>query len=275
VSLPELARAQQGGLFPLSPIRRQRVACDQELPIYKKIKYQYYGYYPTSWHPFPAGWGYPNPEAPDKAKSFRDQKLGAREEDQMELPPEGAAPARPEGGRSPVPPLPPGGRSPFEEPDTDKPGGAPAAPRGGQAPLDLPQGRDPFQLDKPANPPAAAPNAPRASRTRPTNPPGVSNGPELAAPAEDPDLVPGRRTSRNNAEEATDSQAEDSPLLALPNVNLPPVHDTTVFGTEPPPAVANTADSATNSTTSPGASPPRRGFLSGLFSNLGLNWTRR
>ena len=41
VSLPELARAQQGGLFPLAPIRRQRVPCDQQDPIYKTYKYQY------------------------------------------------------------------------------------------------------------------------------------------------------------------------------------------------------------------------------------------
>jgi len=138
----------------------------------------------------------------------------------------------------------------------------------------LPQGGDPFQLDKPANPPAAAPNSPRASRTRPTTQPAVSDGPELAAPAEERGPALGRRTSRNNANEATDAQAEDGPLLALPNVNLPPVHDTTVFGTEPPQAVAN-ADPAANSTTSPGSPPPRRGFLSGLFSNMGLNWTRR
>jgi len=271
VSLPELARAQQGGLFPLSPIRRQRVPCDQEDPVYKKIKYQYYGYHPTCWHRFPDGWGCPSAEAPDKAKSFREQKLGAMEDEQMQAPPEEGG-MRPDGTKPP-PALPPGGRSPFEELDTGKPGDAPAAPRGGQAPLNLPK-PDPFDLDKPANPPAAAPNSPRASRTRPTTRPAVSNGPELSAPAEDGGLTSGRRTSRNNAEEATDAQSEDGPLLAVPGVNLPPVHDTTVFGTEPPPAVAN-ADPAANSNTSPGSTPPRRGFLSGLFSNLGLNWTRR
>ena len=33
--LPELAHAQQTGLFPLAPIRRQRPPCDQEDPAYK------------------------------------------------------------------------------------------------------------------------------------------------------------------------------------------------------------------------------------------------
>jgi hypothetical protein len=57
-------------------------------------------------------------------------------------------------------------------------------------------------------------------------------------------------------------------------VNLPPVYDRESFGTEPAQAaIAN--DAATDSTSNPGAQAPRRGFLSGLFNNLGLNWTRR
>ena len=79
LSLPELAQAQQGGLFPLAPIRRQRVPCNQEDPIYKIYKHQYFGYHPTCWRPFPNGWGCPSPEAPDRAKSFEKQKLGAGE----------------------------------------------------------------------------------------------------------------------------------------------------------------------------------------------------
>ncbi|MFI5459360.1 MAG: hypothetical protein ACHRXM_28375 [Isosphaerales bacterium] len=272
VSLPELARAQQSGLFPLSPIRRQRVPCDQQDPIYKTYKYQYFGYHPTCWRRFPDGWGCPSPDAPDKAKSFRDIPRSAGEPEPEALPDEG--PARPDGTKPPVPPLPPGGRSPFEELDTGKPSNAPAAPRGGQAPLTLPPG-DPFRLDdKPGNPPAAAPNPPRASRLRPATPPALSNGPELSAPAEERGRMPASRTSRIDADEATDARAEDGPLLALPNVNLPPVHDSAIFGTEPPQATAAN-DAGTNSTTSPVTSPPRRGFLSGLFNNLGLNWTRR
>jgi hypothetical protein len=269
VSLPELARAQQGGLFPLAPIRRQRVPCDQEDPIYKKIKEQYFGVHPTCWRRFPDGWGCPSPERPDKDKSFRDQPLDTGEEPLMDQERPGPGmPGRPDGTRPAIPVIPERGPSPFEE---ERPGNPPGAPRGGQAPLPLP---DPFQLDDRAKPPGAAADAPRAGRTRPGTPPAVHNGPELSAPADEAGRIPGNRTSRNDRDEATDAQTENGPLLALPNVNLPPVYDPAAFGTE---AAQATADSstATNSPTSPGSSPPRRSFLSGLFNNLGLNWTRR
>jgi len=272
VSLPELARAQQGGLFPNAPIRRQRVPCDQQDPIYKTYKYQYWGYHPTCWRRFPDGWGCPSPEAPNKEKSFEKQPLNVGspiEGGDVGRPDEGMS-HRPDTARPRLPDLPPAGRDPFAPPpDTDKPGNAPAAPRGGQAPLPLPSG-DPFQLDKPDNPPANAPKPPRASRTRPAAPSAVSSGPELSAPAEDTGRIPGSRTSRND----TDGTGEDGPLLALPAVNLPPINDSSYFGTEPPQATASN-DPAANSTTSPGSPPPRRSFLSGLFSNLGVNWTRR
>jgi hypothetical protein len=35
VGAPTLAHAQQGGLFPLAPIRRERVPCPMEDPVYK------------------------------------------------------------------------------------------------------------------------------------------------------------------------------------------------------------------------------------------------
>src|SRR5262249_47506265 len=76
VSLAERAQAQQTGLFPLAPIRRERVPCANEDPIYKLYKQQYFGYHYTCWRPFPAGWGCPSKEAPDREKSFREQPLG-------------------------------------------------------------------------------------------------------------------------------------------------------------------------------------------------------
>ena len=82
LSLPELAQAQQTGLFPLAPIKRQRVPCDQEDPIYKTYKHQYFGYHPTCWRPFPDGWGCPSRLAPTKAdweKSLKETPLGNRE----------------------------------------------------------------------------------------------------------------------------------------------------------------------------------------------------
>jgi hypothetical protein len=273
VSLPELARAQQTGLFPLAPIRRQRVPCDQEDPIYKTYKQRYFGYHPTCWDQFPAGWGCPSRYGPDKAKSFKEfpPTVGERLEPGLEgEPAEGMQPL-PGATRPPErPPLPSGGRSPFDEPtDTDRPGTAPRNPRGGQAPLPTPPG-DPFDLDKPA-----APAAPQPGQGRPAAPGAANNGPELSAPADQPGSTHGARSSQNeSADEPTDRDGM-GPVLALPRVNLPPVDDPGVpFGTQPPTPPADVASSV-NSTPAANNSTPRRGFLSGLFSNLGLNWARR
>ena len=65
VSLSGRVEAQQTGLFPLAPIRRQRVPCDREDPTYKIYKQQYFGYHPTYWRTFPPGWGCPSTEAPE------------------------------------------------------------------------------------------------------------------------------------------------------------------------------------------------------------------
>src|SRR5271169_2736635 len=100
VSMPELARAQQSGLFPNSPIKRQRVPCDQQDPVYKLYKEKYFGYHPPCWRPFPTGWGCPSPEKPDVEKSFKERKLGTSEDqpagetDEMQQGDQG--PARPE-----------------------------------------------------------------------------------------------------------------------------------------------------------------------------------
>jgi hypothetical protein len=263
-SLPELARAQQTGLFPNMNVRRQRVPCDQEDPIYKVYKHQYYGYHPTCWRTFPSGWGCPSREAPNREQSFKEIPLQAGERlpsldqpetDEMRPPPATTRPG--------MPALPGGARSPFEE----EPGAPPGAPRGGQNPRQPPQ-RDPFELDKPDAPAAPAPGQPR--------PPGAgaaTNGPELSAPAATPPATQGARTSRNESTDEAVARDDDGPLLALPSVNLAPVDDPGVpFGTQPPPPAAPTASSTTATTA---ATTPRRGFLSGLFSNLGANWARR
>jgi hypothetical protein len=271
VSLPEPARAQQTGLFPNMNIRRQRVPCDQEDPIYKVYKHQYYGYHPTCWRPFPSGWGCPSREAPNREQSFKDfplqagALLGPAEQpgtDEMQPPPGTTRPG--------LPPLPGGARSPFEdEPDQARPGTAPANPRGGQNPRQLPQG-DPFELDKPATP-----AAPGTGQPRPPGPGAASNGPELSAPNATPPATQGARTSRNEPTDETVARDDDGPLLALPSVNLAPVDDPGVpFGTQPPPPPPAAA-TASNATATTAAATPRRGFLSGLFSNLGANWARR
>ena len=265
VSLPELARAQQTGLFPNMNIRRQRVPCDQEDPIYKVYKHQYYGYHPTCWRPFPNGWGCPSREAPNREQSFKEIPLQAGERlpsldqpgtDEMTPPPATTRPG--------MPALPGGARSPFEE----EPGAPPAAPRGGQNPRQAPQ-RDPFELDNKPD----APAAPAPGQSRPPGAGAATNGPELSAPAATPPATQGARTSRNESTDEAVARDDDGPLLALPSVNLAPVDDPGVpFGTQPPPPAAPTA-SSTSAT--PAATTPRRGFLSGLFSNLGANWARR
>lgn len=115
VGLPERAQAQQTGLFPLAPIRRQRVPCDQQDPTYKIHKYQYFGYHPTCWQPFPAGWGCPSPEAPNKAEAFRKQPFdagtGLNEPGPGNM---GPMPGEPDLTRPEVPPIPGGRPSPFE-----------------------------------------------------------------------------------------------------------------------------------------------------------------
>jgi hypothetical protein len=273
-AMPELARAQQSGLFPNAPIKRQRVPCDQEDPVYKIYKEKYFGYHPTCWRPFPTGWGCPSPEKPDVEKSFREQKLGTSEGMQTDA----ASPLDAQEGDQPVVPrpslpTPPGGRqvSPFEQlgPEGDKPANPPAPRQDQKPPADI--------FDSPDKPPADAPNAPRAGRTRPASPPVGDPGPELSAP-EQPARLGGARTSRLAPAEEADTREDDGPLLStLPNVSLPPVGTTPAgapFGTQVAQGDTMNADAATTQTT-PANSAPRRGFLSGLFNNLGLNWTRR
>jgi hypothetical protein len=269
VSLPELAQAQQSGLFPLAPIKRQRVPCDQQDPVYKLYKEKYFGYHPPCWRPFPTGWGCPSPEKPDVAKSFREQKLGTLEGAEQG---DTGEPAQGDQGQGrPAVPALPGGRSPFEQPGPGggRPGGNPAAPRQDQKPV------SPFDLeDSPATKPDAAPGAPRgAGRAQPATPAIGEGTPDLSSPDES-GRVQGARTSQILREEQVQPRNEDGPLLALPEVTLAPVAVSDAsFGTQP--AQTSTMTDDTAGAQAPANSAPRRGFLSGLFNNLGWNWTRR
>ncbi len=221
---------------------RQRVPCDQEDPIYKIYKHQYFGYHPTCWRTLPDGWGCPSPEAPDKEKSFKETPAGTpgdtREEPDRPAADEGAMPGQPAPDQTQrAGAAADGTRSPFDEPTS-------------QAPLrQRPRGRqhrspgDPFELDKPDKPPAA--RRPRAAGRcrRPRRPAATARSSPRRA--EDAGPIQGSRTSRN---ERTTSRMpdEDGPLLALPNVNLPPVDDPGVpFGTQPPAAAATPRESTT------------------------------
>ena len=261
VSMPELARAQQSGLFPLAPIKRQRVPCDQEDPVYKVYKEKYFGYHPPCWRPFPTGWGCPSPAKPDVEKAFKELKLGAggnassAETEEMQ---QGDQPQ----GRPEIPDLPGGGRSPFEQ--AVPPGGAnPAAPR------QNPRQPDPFEQPdaKPAGNPGAAPAAPRTGRAQPASPLTGEGSPELSAP-EQPARLEGTQASRSPRD-------DDGPLLSVGAITVPPVTSADdAFGAQPAQSGAMTTDAAPTQPV-PAGSAPRRGFLSGLFNNLGLNWTRR
>jgi hypothetical protein len=271
VSLAERAQAQQGGLFPLAPIRRQRVPCDQADPVYKLYKQQYFGYHPTCWRRFPDGWGCPNPEAPNAAQSFERIKPGEREGGEGAAPVQEGTGAPPAGGaRQPLPNLPPD-RSPFET-DTPAPGPAatPAPAQGRPAPRVTPPpegARSPFEMLNPEDQAAPPRRNPPADRTAP--PPG-DNAPELSAPARQPTRSPEPRAMQDDSEDEVVGRADESPLLDVPSIDLSraaapgPFFDPPTAGGSTPPTNA-----------SPARSAPRRGLLSNLFGGLGLNWTRR
>jgi hypothetical protein len=271
VCLPELAFAQQTGLFPLAPIRRQRTPCEAEDPIYKEYKQKYFGYHPTCWRTFPTGWGCPSPERPDVKKAFEKQPLEG-EGMPTEIP--GAQPpgeTRPGG----LPPIPGTERSPFllDRPD-NPPGAAPGAAPGRPAPRPAPPVDDPFTT------PDQGPGAGQPGGGAAAQPPQASRnngGPNLTPPADGAAQEGGPRAARDDLGDDPPAEAADAPLLALPNINIPPADDpSSIF--EPKSVVPGGSPAgATADTAAAPAQPqqPRRGLLSGLFSSLGLNWTRR
>jgi hypothetical protein len=286
VSLSGLAQAQQSGLLPLHPIRRQRVPCPHEDPVYKLYRSEYFGYHPTVWRRFPEGWGFPSPEAANPKVEF--EKIPVKP---VQPPPtegeEEAAPAmpgQPEGGRPAVPSPPPEQeRSPFEMDRPEGGQGAGAAP-GGSAPARHPaappQNNRPPEQESPFETLQPSREAPRE------NTPAVprTNAPDLAPPAEEGTPSRPPQTSRNESdgEARPAAEADPGPLLALPNANLPPVEEPS---NPDEPARANqdqpVANSAANlkSDTDPAASgsqarPKRRRLLS-LFNGLSWNWRTR
>lgn len=173
-ALSEWAAAQQTGLFPLAPIRRQRVPCSQEDPVYRLYKEQYFGYHPTMWRKFPAGWGAPSPEAPNAAASYAAIPLQPPEDfdeglgDTGEFGEEPGMGGQPAGPRPELPAPPAEDRSPFELEPPNGPGGAapnlneppiprgPAAPEGDDSPFD--------QFNPRASAPRGVGGEPSASR---------------------------------------------------------------------------------------------------------------
>ncbi|WP_406700996.1 hypothetical protein V5E97_19610 [Singulisphaera sp. Ch08] len=249
---PMLAEAQQGGLFPLAPIKRQRVPCNQENPVYGLYRHEYFGYHPTCWRKFPAGWGCPSPEAPDAAASFQ---------------------KRP---RDPAMPLTPddfGGPGRDREPMEGDELEGPAAPEGPDLPP-LPQGgvRRPFQTDE--NPPNGAPAPRQAPPAGPGNNPLDLLPPPADAPADrpsnapSPDLPP----TTESTELPAGAGPVESPLLALPD----PAARASSFnaqGTLAPPNPAIGPGASSLSQPAPRQAPRRTSLLGSLFG--GANRTRR
>lgn len=274
VSLSGRVEAQQTGLLPLAPIRRQRVPCDREDPTYKIYKQQYFGYHPTGWRQFPAGWGWPSPEAPDFERSKRELPPGHATEEEAG---EGGSPfdevpaprRRPAAGEIGLPPD----RSPFEQ---DAPGAAPNVnplPRG-NAPRTTPPPRldDPF--DVPNAPPGAAPRPRNDSQTRTSPPAPAGAAPELAAPTRGSVS----RSGRDDAESEEPAAAGEGPLLGLSDSDL--IRSDSGASLPESPADASAVPAGELAPVDVAAAPapvpqPRRRFFANLFSGLGSNWLRR
>ncbi len=121
ILVPALAEAQ---LFPNRTIRRERPSPAAESPYNAQVRRDYFGYFPTCWSKFPDGWACPcpNPELPNRAKSFQDIPFNpTRPMDTGGLGPDDGTGDKPNDprmnpnpGDNPVVPLPEPGRSPFD-----------------------------------------------------------------------------------------------------------------------------------------------------------------
>jgi hypothetical protein len=242
-----LAEAQQSGLFPLAPIRRQRIPCPMEDPVYGLYRQEYFGYHPTCWRKFPAGWGCPSAEGPNAAASF-DPKQGGRPRDPapaMLQTDDFGAPAEPgmEG-----PPLP----------------GEPS----GDALPPLPENRrSPFDLDtKPTTPPPAPPadgGAPPAGGDNPLELPPPVNAPDRAEDAPLPGLPPAGRIDPPAV-----GAEEESPLLALPDPVPAASTPTPPAAVVSPRPIAGPMAPSAFATPAPVQAPRRTSLLGGLFGGI-------
>ncbi len=268
VSLSERAQAQQGGLFPLAPIRRERPPCSNEDPVYKYYKQRYFGYHPTCWTPFPAGWGCPSKETADKEKAFREQPLDSKPAMEEEGPLPGEDMGQPRGGpiRPNVPDTPPE-RDPFL--DNDMPGAAPLPRPNAQPRRPAQGGASPFEDLN--NPGASTTPARRNSRGRTVAPIRNDDAPELSAPTGQPETNPAERTAATDASPESLERGNQGPLLAVEDLNASRAASGEILQDSQPMQPTN-VPSAT--TTNP-APAPRRGLISNLFGGLGLNWMRR
>lgn len=288
VGFAERVQAQQTGLFPLAPIQRKRVPCDQEDPTYKLYKQQYFGYHPTCWRTFPKGWGCPSGEAPDIEKSKKLYPPG----NEPELLDEGMA----EEGNAPVDRRPERPRIPEGDPFTteEAPGAGlpnPLPGRGNAAPGQngpAPRGTKPRQAPSPfdeLNAPGAAMSRPRGgngarSAAVPAGP--ADEAPELSAPATPAQGSAYRSRSRTlDTEGQLAANSDDRPTLGLPEDDGPPVaDDSSTSDAQAGPLGSYASASPYSSSTPDAAAPapaaqPRRRIFGNLFSSLSSSWSRR
>lgn len=231
---PELAQAQQTGLFPLAPIRRQRPPCAMEDPVYRLYRTEYFGYHPTCWRRFPSGWGCPSADAPDAAKEFKvlPRDLPSSENSfQGPDAPDAEMPAN-RGNTAPGP----------KAPTTDP---LPSIPE---------ENINPFKLDaKPIPPADRNPPAPDSPSATPGSAPAGGNAPPAPSAAR----------------EAT----TEEPLIALPDPTLAQP-DAGAGSPPVAPAASNANASANDlgpaASLAPAQAPRRTSLLSNLFSGKGF-----
>lgn len=276
VGLSGRAEAQQTGLFPLAPIRRQRVPCDREDPTYKIYKSQYFGYHPTCWQKFPSGWGCPSREGPDREKSLKEYKLGhAPAEDTAGA---GMGPGQEPGPerRAPLDNRPaPQPRLPEEDPFTS-PNANPRVPGAAPLPGERAPGTevDPFQQLN--NRPGASNSRPRPGQSAPAA--TTDSAPELTAPGGGPVQGSAARTPRRDPDGAlAAATADDQPVLGMSDDEPPAAGNANASAdssAEVPVASADTNAAASSSTPAQTAQPRRRLF-GNLFSNISSAWSRQ
>jgi hypothetical protein len=252
---PTFAQAQQTGLFPLAPIRRQRVPCPDENPIYRRYRADYYGYYPTCWRRFPPGWGCLSPEAPNMEQAYKDLKPDPT----PPTPDSDLGDEAPEGGR--------GGRRDDDAPRSNKPE-IPGVPSGGPSPLDRP-----FDLDATPNP-NANPAAPR--RDSPPAPEALPPGLPPAGAGRPPGALGALNNRPARPAQGIQFQPSNTPIQNSMNDPLLPLPDPPAATTQPISApvsaepLGGNFDTGTDNTGMPTQAPRRRSLIGGLFDSLGI-----
>ena len=279
-SLTGLAQAQQNGLFPLQPIRRERVPCPERGADLQALPLAVLRVLPAPVETVPHGMAPEESRVPNRKAELEKQPV---------LP---IAPIPPEGrGRGPWPggaggrraipnPPPENERSPFEMDRPDN--GAQPAPGGGPArrpattPVTPPADNEPSPFDTPAAKPADAGAAPRPGPRAPQPTRPAPRLPDAGAPDLDRARLPARApgTSRNDSQGESATANDRGPLLAMPDATLPPVEEAGAPG-QPTTTAATESVLGGPAASAPVANPadsqpqPRRSRLSSLFGGLG------